>query len=74
MVKKSGTISVVIILDAGRRTLLVEQNDRGVGLLTLHTLKEIPRSDWATTTAAQTMIPIKSMIWIRPDPELKDAL
>jgi CBS domain-containing protein len=62
------------ILGAGRRSLIVAQNDRGVGLLTLHDVKEIPRSDWPTTTAAQAIIPAERMKRIRPDAELGDAL
>ncbi len=62
------------ILGSGRRSLVVEQNDRVAGLLTLHHIKEIPRSDWSTTTAAQAMIPVGQMKRIRPDAELVDAL
>ncbi|MBN1873558.1 MAG: site-2 protease family protein [Anaerolineae bacterium] len=77
VVKPSDTLEQLVnehILGAGRRSLIVEQNDRVVGLLTLHTLKKIPRSDWATTTAAQAMIAAEHMKWIRPDTELNDAL
>jgi CBS domain-containing protein len=62
------------ILGSGRRSLVVEQNDRVAGLLTLHHVKAIPRSDWSTTTAAQAMIPVGQMKRIRPDAELVDAL
>jgi Zn-dependent protease len=62
------------ILGSGRRSLVVKQNERVVGLLTLHNVKAIPSSDWANTTAAQVMIPIANMKWIRPEAELTDAL
>ena len=62
------------ILGAGRRSLIVAQNDQVMGLLTLRDLKEIPRTDWAATTAAQAMIPVERMRRIQPDTELKDAL
>lgn len=62
------------ILGSGRRSLVVEQNDRVAGLLTLHHVKAIPRADWSTTTAAQAMIPVGQMKRIRPDAELVDAL
>ena len=62
------------ILGSGRRSLVVEQNDRVAGLLTLHHVKEIPRSDWSTATAARAMIPAARMKRIRPDAELVDAL
>ena len=31
------------------------------GLLTVHNVKEVPRTEWATTTAAQAMIPLERM-------------
>jgi Zn-dependent protease len=62
------------ILGSGRRSLVVKQNDRVVGLLTLHNVKAIPSSDWPTTTAAQVMIPVTQMKRINPDAELTDAL
>jgi Zn-dependent protease/CBS domain-containing protein len=62
------------ILGSGRRSLVVEQNDRVAGLLTLHDVKKILRSDWSTTTAAQAMIPAEQMKRIRPEAELVDAL
>jgi CBS domain-containing protein len=45
-----------------------------IGLLTLHHVKEIPRSDWQTVTAAQAMIPVEQMKRVRPDGELWTAL
>jgi CBS domain-containing protein len=62
------------ILGSGRRSLVVEQNGRVAGLLTLYDVKKILRSDWATTTAAQAMIPVGQLKWIRPEAELVDAL
>ena len=62
------------ILGNGQRSLVVKQDDRVAGLLTLHNVKAIPSSDWSTTTAAQVMIPVAQMKWIRPDAELADAL
>jgi CBS domain-containing protein len=62
------------ILGSGRRSLVVKQNDQVAGILTLHNIKAIPSSAWLTTTAAQVMIPLAKMKWIRPDAELVDAL
>jgi Zn-dependent protease len=61
------------ILGSGRRNLVVKQDDRVAGLLTLHSVKTIPSSAWPTTTAAQVMIPVATMKWIRPEAELADA-
>lgn len=62
------------ILGSGRRSLVVEQDGRVVGLLTLHDVKKILRTDWPTTTAAQAMIPADHMKRIQPDAELVSAL
>lgn len=62
------------ILGDGQRVLVIKQNDLVIGLLTLHTIKSIPSSDWATTSAVHAMIPIAKMKWIRPDAELAPAL
>jgi Zn-dependent protease len=62
------------ILGSGRRSLMVEQNGRVAGLLTIHEVKKVGRSDWPITTAAQAMIPVEQMKRIRPDAELVDAL
>jgi CBS domain-containing protein len=62
------------ILGNGKRSLVVKQDDRVVGLLTLHNVKAIPSSAWPITTAAQVMIPVAEMKWIRPDADLVDAL
>jgi CBS domain-containing protein len=77
VVKPGDTLEQLVdehILGAGRRSLIVAQNGNVVGLLTLHDVKEIPRSDWPTTTSAQAMIPAERMKRIQPDAELADAL
>jgi CBS domain-containing protein len=62
------------ILVSGRRSFVVKRSDVVIGLLTLHHVKEIPRSDWQTVTAAQAMIPVEQMKRVRPDGELWTAL
>lgn len=62
------------ILGNGQRSLVVKQDNQVIGLLTLHTIKAVQSSDWATTTAVDAMIPIVKMKWIRPDSELSSAL
>jgi Zn-dependent protease/CBS domain-containing protein len=62
------------ILGAGRRSFLVEQGDEVLGLLTLHHIKEVPRSQWPATTVAQAMIPKERMKYVGPDTELWTAL
>ncbi|MHB1685884.1 MAG: site-2 protease family protein [Ignavibacteriaceae bacterium] len=54
------TIQEVIdnhILGIGRRSLFVKQNEKFIGLLTLHRIKNIPREKWETTSVTEAMIP-----------------
>ena len=62
------------ILAHGRRCFLVDRGDRPVGLLTLHSMKEIPRPSWLTTTAVQAMVPLDQLSSIDPNAELWTAL
>ncbi len=76
-VKPEATLAQLVnehILGSGQRSLIVEQNDRVVGLVTLHNVKAIPSSDWPTTTATQVMIPLEQMKRVRPEAELVDAI
>lgn len=62
------------ILGSGQRTFVVLRGDTVVGLLTLHHFKGISPGAWPATTAAQAMIPIEQVKWVRPDAELWSAL
>jgi Zn-dependent protease/CBS domain-containing protein len=64
------------ILGEGRRFFLVEDHDDGnvTGLLTLHSIKSIPRENWANITASQAMIPINGVQVVRPDTEMWNAI
>jgi len=62
------------ILGSGQRCLLVNSGDNTVGLMTLHRIKEVPRLEWATTSAAQVMLPWEQLKVIDPDAELSAAL
>ncbi|MEI7849151.1 MAG: site-2 protease family protein [Chloroflexota bacterium] len=62
------------ILGNGQRSMVVKEDDRVVGLLTLHNIKAVPSADWSTTSAAQVMIPFVQMKWIAPQAELVAAL
>ncbi len=62
------------ILTSGQRNFVVKRRNESIGLLTLHQIKEVPRSDWPARTAAQAMIPVKEVKWVRPDTELWKAL
>ena len=63
-----------ILGSSGQRCFLVTRGENTVGLMTLHQIKELPRLDWATTNAAQAMIPMEELKCIEPDAELWAAL
>ncbi|HTR35770.1 MAG TPA: site-2 protease family protein [Bryobacteraceae bacterium] len=62
------------ILGGGQRCFLVNQGAETVGLMTLHRIKEVPRAQWGTTTAAQVMLPLERLKHVGPDGELWNAL
>ena len=62
------------IIGGGQRCFLVTRGENTVGLMTLHRIREVPRSDWATTNAAQVMLPMEQLKCIAPDTELWAAL
>jgi CBS domain-containing protein len=62
------------ILGAGRRSLVVTQDGKVVGLLTLHGIKEVPQPEWRTTTAAQVMMSMDQVKQVGPDTELWPTL
>jgi Zn-dependent protease len=62
------------ILGSGQRSFLVNRGDETVGLITLHQIKEVPRPEWATTSAAQVMLPLEKLKCTDPDIELWSAL
>jgi Zn-dependent protease/CBS domain-containing protein len=62
------------ILNSGRRSFIVENGDRVVGLLTLHHVQQVSRSEWPVTKVSQIMIPIEQAKLVQPDTELWSAL
>jgi Zn-dependent protease len=55
------------ILASGQRCFLVNRGESPVGLVTLHRIKEVPRGEWATTSAAQVMLPLERSKQVGPD-------
>ncbi len=58
------------VLVGGQRCFLIARGQDTVGLITLHRIKEVPRGQWATTTAAEVMLPIEQLKRTDPDAEL----
>ncbi len=44
-------------LGIGRRSLFVKRNNKFIGMLTLHRIKDINQNQWATTYVTEAMIP-----------------
>jgi Zn-dependent protease len=75
----SGDISLQKLVDQevlahARRCFLVDQGDRVAGMLTLHDVKEVPRTSWPTTTAAQAMVPLEKSSKLDSSSELWTAM
>lgn len=62
------------VLTHGQRCFLVDRGGREVGLLTLHDIKEVPRSSWPSTTVAQAMVPLEKLSTTDPGAELWTVL
>ncbi len=62
------------ILGSGQRTFVVKRHGQGAGLLTLSTIRDIPREQWPSVTAAQAMTPIAQVKQVRPDDDLWQAI
>jgi Zn-dependent protease/CBS domain-containing protein len=62
------------ILGNGQRSFVVKENERPVGLLTVHQVKEIARQQWPATRVTQAMIPLEKMLSVRPETPLWTAL
>lgn len=63
-----------ILGGSGQRCFLVNRGENTIGLMTLHRIKEVPRGEWPTTSAAQVMLPLEKLKRIGPDAELWSAL
>ena len=77
IINRDTTIDHIVnehILGTGRRSLVVEQNGQVFGLLTLHDIKKIQRTEWSTASAEQVMIPIEKVKRIQPEAELMTAI
>jgi signal-transduction protein with cAMP-binding, CBS, and nucleotidyltransferase domain len=54
--------------------VLVTRGNQTVGLMTVHGIKEVPRPEWSSKTAAETMVPMDRLKRINPEAELWTAL
>ena len=62
------------ILPGGVRYFVVNDANGPAGMVTLGSIRKIPRAAWPATTASQVMVPIQKLATIRPDARLWSAL
>jgi Zn-dependent protease/predicted transcriptional regulator len=62
------------ILGQGRRCLMVSENDKVIGLLTLQDIKKVSRDRWASTSAREVMVPLHRLKVVSPETELSTVL
>src|SRR5215469_1825462 len=62
------------VLRTGRRCHLVLSGDRLVGMMNVHTLNAVSRSEWANNSVQAAMIPREKIQWTSPDEPLMRLL
>ena len=62
------------IFGRGQRCFLVKRGSDTVGLMTLQRIREVPRSEWATMSVAEAMLPLDQSERIDSDSEVWAAL
>jgi Zn-dependent protease len=58
------------VLRTGRRSHLVVNDDRLVGMMNVHALNSIPRHEWAHNSVQAAMIPREKILWTSPEEPL----
>ncbi len=62
------------ILTSARRCFPVVQNDKVVGLVTMHEIKAVPRDQWPAKIVADIMTPFGKVKSVTPDEDLSNVL
>jgi len=63
-----------IIMPTGRRCLPVMDRDRFLGLVSVETVKKVPRDEWPATPAAAAMVPAAEVETVSPSDDLSDVM
>jgi Zn-dependent protease/CBS domain-containing protein len=63
-----------VAIPSGRRCFVVVEGDRLLGLVTMHRLQQVPRTQWETTRVADVMIPPENLVSARLDDDLTEVL
>jgi predicted transcriptional regulator len=62
------------ILTSGRRCFPVVEDGRGLGLITIHNVKVVPREAWQSRTVREVMTPMDRLKRVGPDEDLSNAM
>jgi len=62
------------ILYTSRRCFPVVDDERVLGIITLHDVKEIPKERWHATMVSEIMTPLENLQVVHPDDGLSDVL
>lgn len=74
-----GDVSIQELIDrgiapTGARFAIVTSSGLAAGLVTLASIRDVPRNEWPSTTAEQVMIPFRKLTTIQPNAVLWSAL
>ncbi len=62
------------ILPSGSRCLVVAEGDKIRGLITLQSIRSIPREQWGEKKAADAMVALDKLQWVKPDDDLYSVM
>jgi predicted transcriptional regulator len=62
------------ILKTRGRSFVVTENEKPVGMVTMHCVRDTPREEWPTTMVARCMMPVDDLKRVKPDDALWSAL
>jgi len=76
-ISASGTVEQAVysyMMPRGIRAVPVVEDGRLVGMLTLGSIRELPREQWASIPVRQAMVPFEKLHSVRPGQSLSDVL
>lgn len=77
IIREGTTLQEVVdnqFLGIVRRSLIVKEDEKMIGLLTLHNINEIPKNKWDSTDVVEAMIPSSKLLTANSDEDLWTAL
>jgi predicted transcriptional regulator len=62
------------VMPMSRRCLIVTDDERFVGMVTLHNIKELNKDEWENHTVAEIMTPAEKLLVATPDEDVANVL